>query len=100
MPLALPSLSTFDPPASSEGTLDPLGLYQIADQLATRGRAHNVRPFTHKIANHSRSIMSVASRWSVATSTCQCHFGFRRARLSESRSAFASRRRAWTSWPI
>ena len=36
MTLALPSLTTFDPPGSSEGTLDPLGLYQIADQLATR----------------------------------------------------------------
>jgi len=36
MAIALPTLSTFDPPTSSEGTLDPLGLYQIADQLATR----------------------------------------------------------------
>ena len=34
--LALPRLTPFDPPAGSEGTLDPLGLYQIADQLATR----------------------------------------------------------------
>ena len=36
MILALPHLTTFDPAASSEGTLDPLGLYQIADQLATK----------------------------------------------------------------
>lgn len=36
MTFALPTLSTYDPPASSEGTLDPLGLYQIADQLATK----------------------------------------------------------------
>jgi len=36
MPLAIPTMSTFDPQASSEGTLDPLGLYQIADQLATK----------------------------------------------------------------
>lgn len=36
MMLALPHLTTFDPAASSEGTLDPLGLYQIADQLATK----------------------------------------------------------------
>ena len=34
--LALPNLSLYDPPTSSEGTIDPLGLYQIADQLATR----------------------------------------------------------------
>jgi hypothetical protein len=33
---AFPFLTTSDPPGSSEGTLDPLGLYQIADQLATR----------------------------------------------------------------
>ncbi len=33
---ALPFLTSYDPPASSEGTLDPLGLYQIADQLAVR----------------------------------------------------------------
>jgi hypothetical protein len=32
----IPFLSAYDPPASSEGTLDPLGLYQIADQLAIR----------------------------------------------------------------
>lgn len=31
---AFPFLSTYDPPGTSEGTLDPLGLYQIADQLA------------------------------------------------------------------
>lgn len=36
MTLALPSLTTFDPPSNSEGTLDPLGLYLIADQLATK----------------------------------------------------------------
>ncbi len=36
MTLVLPSLTTFDPETSSEGTLDPLGLYLIADQLATR----------------------------------------------------------------
>ena len=32
----IPFLTAYDPPGSSEGTLDPLGLYQIADQLATR----------------------------------------------------------------
>jgi len=32
----MPFLTTYDPAGSSEGTLDPLGLYQIADQLATR----------------------------------------------------------------
>ena len=32
----IPFLTAYDPPGSSEGTLDPLGLYRIADQLATR----------------------------------------------------------------
>jgi hypothetical protein len=34
--MELPFLTAYDPPATSEGTLDPMGLYQIADQLATR----------------------------------------------------------------
>ena len=32
----LPFLSQFDPPEKAEGTLDPLGLYSIADALAVR----------------------------------------------------------------
>ena len=36
MILTLPFLTSYDPPGTSEGTLDPLGLYQIADQLAIR----------------------------------------------------------------
>src|SRR5213593_4235137 len=31
-----PFLTSYDPPGTSEGTLDPLGLYQIADQLAVK----------------------------------------------------------------
>ena len=34
MAAAFPFLTTYDPPGTSEGSLDPLGLYQIADQLA------------------------------------------------------------------
>lgn len=34
--LNIPFLTTYDPPGSSEGTLDPLGLYQIADRLAAK----------------------------------------------------------------
>jgi hypothetical protein len=34
MLVSLPFLTSYDPPGTSEGTLDPLGLYQIADQLA------------------------------------------------------------------
>ena len=34
--LTLPFLTRYDPPGASEGTLDPLGLYMIADQLATQ----------------------------------------------------------------
>ena len=30
----IPFVTSYDPPGSSEGSLDPLGLYQIADQLA------------------------------------------------------------------
>src|SRR6266849_2793479 len=33
---SFPFLTTYDPPGTSEGTLDPLGLYQIADQLAVQ----------------------------------------------------------------
>jgi len=36
MPTSLPFLTAYDPPGTSEGTLDPLGLYQIADQLAVQ----------------------------------------------------------------
>jgi hypothetical protein len=32
--MIFPFLTTYDPPGTSEGTLDPMGLYQIADQLA------------------------------------------------------------------
>src|SRR5215204_169995 len=31
-----PFLTSYDPPGTSEGSLDPLGLYQIADQLAVQ----------------------------------------------------------------
>jgi hypothetical protein len=34
MPITFPFLTSYDPPGVSEGSLDPLGLYQIADQLA------------------------------------------------------------------
>src|SRR5688572_19101840 len=33
---SFPFLTTYDPLGTSEGTLDPLGLYQIADQLAVQ----------------------------------------------------------------
>ena len=36
MAATLPFLTTYDPPGTSEGSLDPLGLYQIADQLASQ----------------------------------------------------------------
>jgi len=36
MQTSLPFLTSYDPSATSEGTLDPLGLYQIADQLAVQ----------------------------------------------------------------
>src|SRR5688572_27143563 len=36
MVASFPFLTTYDPAGTSEGTLDPLGLYQIADQLAVK----------------------------------------------------------------
>jgi hypothetical protein len=36
MTATLPFITAYDPPATSEGTLDPLGVYQIADQLAVK----------------------------------------------------------------
>ena len=34
--MTFPFMTSYDPPGTSEGTLDPLGLYQIADQLAVQ----------------------------------------------------------------
>jgi hypothetical protein len=34
--MTFPFLTSYDPPGTSEGTLDPLGLYQIGDQLAVQ----------------------------------------------------------------
>jgi hypothetical protein len=48
----LPFMTSYDPPGTSEGTLDPLGLYQISDQLAVqlvpgvRERMQRIRFFT------------------------------------------------------
>ncbi len=48
----LPFMTSYDPPGTNEGTLDPLGLYQIADQLAiqlvpaVRERMQRIRFFT------------------------------------------------------
>jgi hypothetical protein len=36
MAIAFPFMTAYDPPGTSEGSLDPLGLYQIADQLGVR----------------------------------------------------------------
>jgi hypothetical protein len=36
MVASFPFMTAYDPPGTSEGTLDPLGLYQIADQLAVQ----------------------------------------------------------------
>jgi hypothetical protein len=36
MAVTFPFMTEYDPPGTSEGTLDPLGLYQIADQLAVQ----------------------------------------------------------------
>lgn len=36
MGATFPFLTSYDPPGTSEGTLDPLGLYQTADQLAVQ----------------------------------------------------------------
>ncbi len=52
MAVTLPFLTSYDPPGSSEGSLDPLGLYPIADQLAValvpgvRERMHRIRFLT------------------------------------------------------
>ena len=34
--MLLPFLTSYDPPGTSEGSIDPLGLYRIADQLAVK----------------------------------------------------------------
>jgi hypothetical protein len=53
--MLLPLLANKEPDASSEGTLDPLGLYQIADALGvkliprhTRTHAASPVPYPHR----------------------------------------------------
>ncbi len=52
MTTTFPFLTSYDPPGTSEGTLDPLGLFQIADQLgeqlvpAVRERMQRIRFLT------------------------------------------------------
>ncbi|HOS77685.1 MAG TPA: hypothetical protein PLL15_06545 [Syntrophales bacterium] len=52
MAVTFPFLTSYDPPGIGEGSLDPLGLYQIADKLAVelvpgvRERMHRIRFLT------------------------------------------------------
>jgi hypothetical protein len=52
MAISFPFMTSYDPPGTSEGSLDPLGLYQIADQLgvqlvpAVRERMQRIRFLT------------------------------------------------------
>jgi len=55
MTATFPFLTSYDPPGTSEGTFDPLGLYQIADQLAmqlvtgrSRTRLRTIRRYLGK----------------------------------------------------
>jgi len=59
----MPFLSAKDPAASSEGTLDPLGLYQIADALAVR-----LVPGIRERMKHPRFLTLTAVSLSVCSS--------------------------------
>jgi hypothetical protein len=74
MPAVLPSLTAFDPETSSEGTLDPLGLYLIADQLATRlvpavrERMQRIRFLTVMAVG---AVLSEELEWKADESECE-----------------------------
>ncbi len=74
MSIVLPSLTTFDPETSSEGTLDPLGLYLIADQLATklvpavRERMQRIRFLTVMAVG---AVLSEELEWKAGDSACE-----------------------------
>ena len=55
MSYSLPYLSTYDPATSSEGSLDPLGLYLIADRLATK-----LVPGVRERMSHPRYLTAMA----------------------------------------
>lgn len=57
----LPLLTEYDPPSSSEGTLDPLGLYAIADSLAVQ-----LVPGIRERQLHPRFLTAIA----VSTAVC------------------------------
>jgi hypothetical protein len=55
MSYSLPYLSTYDPATTSEGSLDPLGLYLIADRLATK-----LVPGVRERMSHPRYLTAMA----------------------------------------
>jgi hypothetical protein len=74
MSLTLPALTAFDPETSSEGTLDPLGLYLIADQLATklvpavRERMQRIRFLTVMAIG---AVLTEELEWNADDSDCE-----------------------------
>jgi hypothetical protein len=74
MSLTLPALTVFDPETSSEGTLDPLGLYMIADKLATklvpavRERMQRIRFLTVMAVG---AVLSEELQWKTDDSECE-----------------------------
>jgi hypothetical protein len=74
MTLILPALTAFDPETSSEGTLDPLGLYMIADKLATklvpavRERMQRIRFLTVIAVG---AVLSEELQWKTDDSKCE-----------------------------
>ena len=77
----LPFLTSYDPPGTSEGTLDPLGLYQIADRLAVqlvpavRERMQRIRsgPLDTPVASGKHTLRSLARRWLTLTDEITTH---------------------------
>lgn len=74
MTLVFPALTAFDPETSSEGTLDPLGLYLIADQLATklvpavRERMQRIRFLTVMAVG---AVLTTDLEWNADDSECE-----------------------------
>jgi hypothetical protein len=74
MSITLPALFAFDPEMSSVGTLDPLGLYLIADQLATKlvpAARERMQRIRFLIAMAVGAVLAEELEWYYCSSECE-----------------------------
>ena len=65
MATSFPFLTAADPAATSEGTLDPLGLYQISDQLAP-GLCARFAAACWPLTAHSKDLINIVNMSNLA----------------------------------